>query len=141
QPSWWRLRGELKRRYDFSQHAVAPSYRSILDNLAREHQANAQLHAEQQRLQERYSIQNIDAFVQGQQALLQQLATSPLMRQWVERLRSDPEAVSGLAQEASLRQPLARLAEIVAGSFVFEPSLTLAEVAEYLRDLHEELSE
>ncbi|KPY28554.1 Uncharacterized protein ALO54_02428 [Pseudomonas syringae pv. philadelphi] len=141
QPSWWRLRGELKRRYDFSQHAVAPSYRSILDNLAREHQANAQLQAEQQRLQERYSIQNIDAFVQGQQALLQQLATSPLMRQWVERLRSDPEAVSGLAQEASLRQPLARLAEIVAGSFVFEPSLTLAEVAEYLRDLHEELSE
>ena len=141
QPAWWRLRGELQRRYDFSQHAVRPSYRSVLDNLAGEHRATAELQAEQQRLQSRYGIQDIDLFVQNLQALLQQLSTSPLLRQWVEGLRGNPNPLPGVRQEASLRQPVARLAELVAQHCVFEPARSLGELAEYLRDLREELEE
>ncbi|MBY8939143.1 WGR domain-containing protein [Pseudomonas tolaasii] len=141
QPAWWRLRGELQRRYDFSQHAIRPSYLSVLDNLAREHTATAALQAEQQRLQARYGTQDIGLFVQHLQALLQQLGTSPLLRQWVEGLRGNPDALPGVRREASLRQPVARLAEQVAQCCVFEPTLSLGQLAEYLRDLREELDE
>lgn len=141
QPAWWRLRGELQRRYDFSQHAIRPSFGSVLDNLAREHRVTAELHAEQQRLQERYGIPDVDLFLHNLQALLQQLSASPLLRQWVEGLRGNPDALSGVRQEASLRQPVARLAELVAQHCVFDPALSLVELAEYLRDLREELDE
>ncbi|WP_455924657.1 AAA domain-containing protein [Pseudomonas putida] len=141
QPSWWRLRGELKRRYDFSQHAIAPSYQSILEHLANAHQADAALHAEKQRLQGRYSIQDIDVFVQDLQALLDQLNASPLMRQWLERLRSDPLALSGVREEAALHHDLQALAQRVEHTLVFGASPRLADLAEYLRDLREELDE
>jgi len=140
-PSWWRLRGELQRRYDFSQHAIRPSYRSVLDNLAGEHRATAELQAEQQRLQSRYGVRDIDVFVQHLQALLQQLSTSPLLRQWVEGQRANPNALASVRQEASLHQPLARLAELVAQHCAFQPAPSLGVLAEYLRDLREEIDE
>ncbi|MCE4052889.1 WGR domain-containing protein [Pseudomonas sp. Au-Pse12] len=141
QPSWWRLRGELQRRYDFSQHAIRPSYRSVLDNLAGEHRATAELQAEQQRLQGRYGVQDIDRFVQNLQALLQQLSASALLRQWLESLRGQPDALPGVTREASLRQPVARLSELLAQHCVFETAPSLGQLAEYLRDLREELDE
>ncbi|WP_434570477.1 AAA domain-containing protein [Pseudomonas sp. Z3-6] len=141
QPAWWRLRSELQRRYDFSQHAIRPSYRSVLDNLAGEHVVNAQLQVEQQRLQGLYGVQDVDVFVQNLHALLQQLNTSPLLRQWVERLRNSPEALPAVRQEANLRQPVARLAQLVGQYCVFEPAPSLGTLAEYLRDLREELDE
>lgn len=141
QPSWWRLRGELKRRYDFSQHAIAPSYASVLDTLAAEHRANAELQAELQRLQGLYGVQDVEVFVQSLQALLNQLNASALLRQWLERLRSDPETLPGVRQEAGLHQPVARLAELVGQYCVFQPAPSLGALAEYLRDLREELDE
>lgn len=36
QPAWWRLRGELRRRYDFGKHAVHPGYTRVLQSLAAE---------------------------------------------------------------------------------------------------------
>ncbi|WP_242167706.1 MULTISPECIES: WGR domain-containing protein [unclassified Pseudomonas] len=141
QPSWWRLRGELQRRYDFSQHAIRPSYRSVLDNLASEQRATAQLQIEQQRLQGQYGVQDINLFVHNLQALLQQLSASPLLRQWVEGLRDNPDVLPRVRQEASLRQPVERLSELVAQHCVFEPAPSLGALAEYLRDLREELDE
>lgn len=141
QPSWWRLRGELQRRYDFSQHAIRPSYRSVLDTLAGEHLATAQLRAEQQRLQGHYGVQDVEAFVQSLHTLLQQLSASPLLRQWVERLHNDPEALPAVREEASLREPVERLAQLVGQCCTFEPAPSFGELAEYLRDLREELDE
>lgn len=39
QPAWWRLRGLMKARYDFSAHAVQPTLERVLTDLAAEHEA------------------------------------------------------------------------------------------------------
>nr|WP_229458847.1 DUF4011 domain-containing protein [Massilia glaciei] len=41
QPRWWRLRGELARRYDFGKHVVHTGYAKVLELLAAEHGAAA----------------------------------------------------------------------------------------------------
>jgi hypothetical protein len=40
-PAWWRLRGALNRAYDFSAHAVKPSWVTILKQLEAEHDSHA----------------------------------------------------------------------------------------------------
>lgn len=42
-PDWWRLRKVLRTRYDFSKHAVAPEWGSVLAALDAEHKAAAAL--------------------------------------------------------------------------------------------------
>jgi DNA polymerase III delta prime subunit len=42
-PSWWRLRGILKRSYDFASHRLRPCYADVLELLQREHQIAADL--------------------------------------------------------------------------------------------------
>lgn len=44
-PSWWRLRKVLDRCYDFSKHAVKPTWKTILGQLAAEHSAAAAVKA------------------------------------------------------------------------------------------------
>lgn len=43
QPAWWKMRGEVLRRYDFSRHKVAPSYSRVLGELAATHAAEIAL--------------------------------------------------------------------------------------------------
>ena len=37
--SWWRLRGILRRSYNFAAHTVKPAWTRILESLEREHKA------------------------------------------------------------------------------------------------------
>jgi predicted DNA-binding WGR domain protein len=41
QPAFWRLKKTLEARYDFSQHAIAPAWSKILNDLAAQHEAQA----------------------------------------------------------------------------------------------------
>src|SRR6185503_9769513 len=41
QPAFWRLRTVLNARYDFSKHAVAPTWKKILTDLVAHHNAQA----------------------------------------------------------------------------------------------------
>lgn len=41
-PAWWRLRSALKRAYDFSRHAVTPSWLDILEQLDHEYDIRAE---------------------------------------------------------------------------------------------------
>ncbi|WAH55718.1 AAA domain-containing protein [Pseudomonas silvicola] len=141
QPAWWRLRGELQRRYDFSQHAIDPGYASVLAALAAEHSAQAHLQAEKARLQGHYGIDDVERLVHGLDALLQQLAESRLLRQWLERLHTQPQALAEAREEANLHSVVERLAAQVQHGCAFGPTLTLGELAEYLRDLQEALDE
>ncbi len=43
QPAFWRLKNTLQARYDFSRHAVAPSWHKLLEDLAALHTAQAGL--------------------------------------------------------------------------------------------------
>lgn len=54
-PSWWRLRKVLGRCYDFSRHAVRPSWQKVLQDLADEHQAAAAVAAVSARCEQDYT--------------------------------------------------------------------------------------
>jgi predicted DNA-binding WGR domain protein len=43
QPAWWRLRGVLRRCYDFRAHAVKPSWKQVLERLDHEHECRQAL--------------------------------------------------------------------------------------------------
>src|SRR6185312_6919712 len=45
QPSWWRLRGLLKRSYDFDSHETPLAFSQVLETLLAEHQRAAELEA------------------------------------------------------------------------------------------------
>lgn len=49
---------------------------------------------------------------------------SALLRHWLESLRGQPDAMPGVTREASLRQPVARLSELLAQHYVFAATST-----------------
>ena len=51
---WWRLSGELKRRYDFGKHPVRPAFSSVLAALVAEQKASTELDAAKARFAARF---------------------------------------------------------------------------------------
>ncbi|HWY78586.1 MAG TPA: DUF4011 domain-containing protein, partial [Verrucomicrobiae bacterium] len=64
QPAFWQLRKTLRARYDFSKHAVAPSWVKILEELAAEQQALAAYQAARQQAQKDWRCDDPDKFKQ-----------------------------------------------------------------------------
>jgi superfamily I DNA and/or RNA helicase len=56
QPGWWRLRGLLRRSYDFTAHSVRPAYSYVLELLQKEHQAAAEVNAIEAAAREEFSF-------------------------------------------------------------------------------------
>ncbi|QOF81192.1 AAA domain-containing protein [Variovorax sp. 38R] len=69
QPSWWRLSGELKRRYDFAAHAVRPQFSQLLEDLRAEQAARTALDQQAARIEADYGCTDADAFAQQLQAM------------------------------------------------------------------------
>ncbi|MDQ2183648.1 AAA domain-containing protein [Alcaligenaceae bacterium A4P071] len=98
-PAWWRLRGELKRRYDFSQQAVRPTYRTILSHLAAHHHATTALAAARHALNTRYGIQDGAPFFDALETVARALPTAPSLQRWIETLRTSADPIA-IAQDA-----------------------------------------
>jgi len=64
QPSWWRLSGELKRRYDFAKHAVRPQPSQVLEELLAEHTARAAVGKQAAQIEATYGCSEPEEFVQ-----------------------------------------------------------------------------
>jgi predicted DNA-binding WGR domain protein len=62
QPAFWRLRGTLRARYDFTQHAVAPAWSKILKELAAQHEAQAALDAVCDQARTEWRTDDVQAF-------------------------------------------------------------------------------
>ena len=139
-PSWWRLRAELRRRYDFSQHAVQPLPRSLLESLAAEHSAQAAVQACEKALATHYGVSDSGQFTLVLESVAQAMIASPLLRQWLKRLE-------GASETARQAQEAVRAAEVFAAletqllNSLGPLHLTLGELGEYLRDLQEELED
>ncbi len=56
QPAWWRLRGIVLKRYDFSTHVVKPTISHVLTELAAEHDAVQKLNTIDDRLRQQYAF-------------------------------------------------------------------------------------
>ena len=137
QPQWWRLRGELLRRYDFSQHAVHPGYVKVLEKLADEQAAAANLATEEAALRQQYSVPDMQAFLAALAGLSKRLAQEPGLHALVASLQNSPDPLRTVQAAAAAHAPLRALAALVESSLDLAPEMQLEQVAEVLRDLRE----
>ena len=57
-PGWWRLRGVMKRSYDFDSHAVKPGWVSVLTNLQAEYAADDAVEQQIQQIGKQFNLEN-----------------------------------------------------------------------------------
>lgn len=139
-PSWWRLRGELRKRYDFSKHAVQPQHRTLLHSLATEHNAHAALLAADKALASQYGVSDSSQFVLALERVAQTLNASPVLRAWLKRLAEASDATQQSKSAARAAEVFAAL-ETQLVNTLGPVNLTLNQLGEYLRDLQEDLEE
>ncbi|WP_418116709.1 AAA domain-containing protein [Variovorax sp. 350MFTsu5.1] len=93
-PSWWRLHGELKRRYNFAAHAVRPQPSQVLEQLLAEHTARSALQKHQSRIEADYGCADPEAFVQQLQALRNPDGSTGLRSEFQAHLRTGAGAAT-----------------------------------------------
>ncbi|MYZ44390.1 AAA domain-containing protein [Schauerella aestuarii] len=169
-PAWWRLRRELKRRYDFSHHAVRPSYRTILSQLAAHHHATAALAAARQALNSRYGIQDGGPFFDALESVAHALPNAPSLERWIAALRTSANPGAQAREALAPADALATLHALIPnalnvtsdhGAVVFGPGpaeglnagpstdlnprstggFTIAELADVVHRLRDDLSD
>jgi len=101
---WQKLKKQLQACYDFSAHAVKPSYRSILEHLRDEYEQAHLLEQVKRRLQEDYRLDNPDTAWLGVSVLHQKKDDPSLVY-----LLRHPEAGAVVTSLHSLHQPLVDL--------------------------------
>ncbi|WP_155520660.1 WGR domain-containing protein, partial [Ralstonia solanacearum] len=141
QPAWWRLRGELKRRYDFSKHAVRPGYRKVLEALAAEHAAIAALTAADTACRQRYGVAEMQSFLRSLAELEQRMQSGNGPHALIAHLRNAVDPVASARAEASMGDALGKLATRVRDNLALPANVPLGTIAELLRDLREALDD
>lgn len=138
---WRTLKATLAVRYDFAAHAVRPSVTSVLEGLQSVHEARDALDTRRAAASARYGVGDIDGLVAARSDLLDALPRLPAVRRMVEAAQSSPDASAALASEAAMADTLAALATGLSGAFDGTDALTIDQVGERLRDLHESLDD
>ncbi len=110
QPAWWRLRGELQRRYDFTRHAVQPGYEKVLVALAEEHAAAA-LATKQAESRKQYGVADMSAFLDALAVWEQRLQAGAEARHVMAHLKQAIDPVAAARMEAGARDALDKLAQ------------------------------
>jgi predicted DNA-binding WGR domain protein len=141
QPQWWRLRGELQRRYDFGQHAVHPGYIKVLESLAAEQAAAATFGNANAALGQRYGVPDMRPFLHALEQLAQQLRAGAGPRALIASLRAHPDPLGAARAAAAACQPLDALRALLAPELTLAPDASLDQIAEVLRDLREALDD
>ncbi|OXJ13178.1 AAA domain-containing protein [Burkholderia sp. AU6039] len=141
QPAWWRLRGELRRRYDFGQHAVHPGYVKVLEQLAAEQAAAAALDAADVECRKRYGVSEMGAFLHALAELETRLDSDGDLRDRIAHLRQAVDPLAAARLDAGAREALDKLARRVRENLVMDDDVSLADIAEALRDLREGLDD
>lgn len=139
-PSWWRLRGEMRKRYDFSKHAVQPKHRSLLQSLAAEHAAQAALLAADKTMSTQYGVSDSSQFVQALESVAHTANDSPLLRLWLQKLEGASDAVRQ-SKDAALAAEVFAALETQLLSTLGPVNLSLNALGEFLRDLQEDLED
>lgn len=140
-PTWWRLRGELKRRYDFSRHAVQPTYTKLLTALQMEHQAVAAVAKAETTMRGRYGVASMASFLLAVDTWRRRTTEPGSVARLVAHLRSAVDPVAAAHAEAEAREPIEKLVQRMEASLTIPLSTTLGELAEVIRDLRESLED
>jgi superfamily I DNA and/or RNA helicase/predicted DNA-binding WGR domain protein len=136
-PAWWRLRKVMKARYDFSSHAVAPTWEHLLKDLSAEHAAAAELSTIRTRCFKEFATENPAALGDDLRTLLTADAP-PAMAALRTRLQASEQgaqlviALAGLAPKfQSLRREIEQLVD-------HPEAQSLESLAGVIREIREE---
>lgn len=133
-PAWWRLRGEVNRRYDFSRHKTPPAFARVLGELAATQRAAAALIELREATARDWNCDDPAALVARLRSWQDRLGTgAPVLRAWARRFH-EQEGDELAAGVAALVAEVARLRRSL--SFLALPrNCTLASLGEMLTGL------
>ncbi len=137
-PAWWRLRKVLHSSYDFSRHAVQPTWTQVLADLAAEHAVEAEVEAVKEQCSQEFGIADPEALRQQLGTLSAQDAP-PAAVALRERLLAAQQGSVLVEKLAALASGFTRLRSEL-GSTLFEPEQhSLATLASAIREMQEEM--
>jgi len=141
QPAFWRLRKALRRRYDFSRHAVAPGWVKLLGDLAAEHQAAAAHDEARRKAQHEWCVDDPAAFQQFVSELRASPALShPSVRALSRKLVESAEGRTLVESLVDIHARFAELTEILRFLLAEHEGFDFPMLAETLGALREQTS-
>ena len=137
-PAWWRLRKVLAARYDFSKHAVAPTWEQILGDLSAEHAAASALAEVEVRCSRDFASKD-PAALHADLSKLADPAAPPAVTALRHQLLSSDRG-PGLVRTLAALAPGFQVLERELGELVYRgESSSLSELATAIRDMREEM--
>ncbi|WP_317203611.1 DUF4011 domain-containing protein [Janthinobacterium sp.] len=137
-PSWWRLRGQLERRYDFKQHAVRPPARQVLAALIAEQRAQAMLDEERAALGARFGGADPHSLMEELDALREAGRTQAALAQFQHHLLASDAARGCVERLAALGPDCAALAALLEALLPESLELPLDALGALVRELREQ---
>jgi len=136
--AWWRLSGELKRRYDFARHPVRPQASAVLAALVKAQEAQAALEDATARFESRFGagdpVQRADALAALRGQGVQDAGVAAFHRDLLQGGAQAAAVVDRLVERGPDVDALAAALD----TLVRDPgALALAELGETVRDLRE----
>lgn len=142
-PRWWRLRALLNRTYDFSRHAIRPSWVAVLQRLRAEHDHARAVEERSKKLQDDYGLAEDPLRWQDRIARVQQLLSErpELRTQLHERMLESEEAGDTLRQIADAREPLIRVQQSLDSICEVWGDLSLPDLSQRLIEMQNSLDQ
>jgi hypothetical protein len=137
-PAFWRLRKTLRARYDFSKHAVPPTWPVILEDLKSAQAAEAELAALEENARAEWKAQDVAAFRQTVAALrADPQLTHESIKALVDRVSAAADSAKVIQHLAGIQPRFEKLHETLDIALAEHLHFTLPELAGELREVRE----
>lgn len=137
-PAWWRLRKVLNTSYDFSKHAVKPTWAKVLFELAAEHAANAEVEAVTDQCEQQFASDDPE-MLRSQLATLSASDASPAALALREKLLSSQKGAALVEMLAALAPGFAQLRRDLSSTLFKPEHHSLAALAAAIREMLEDM--
>lgn len=141
-PGWYRLKKTLDGAYDFSGHAVRPTYSQILENLAAERRAEAAVRAARDEVRARFGAETLEDFA-GELSGLQHPANAAVhaLRELALQSSQGGDVIARLARLAPRFGELRGALTALLHRYEEHDFAALGEAVRDLREARDELPE
>lgn len=136
QPGFWRLRKTLQARYDFTRHAVPPTWTKLLEDLAAEHAARAGLEASRTKASRDWQAADPATFrAEVTELRADPRLNHPSVRGLLGRLGGAPDAGATVANLAGIHEKLKALDQVLSETLAEHGQFSFDELSDVLGEL------
>ena len=138
-PTFWRLRRALKKRYDFSQHAVAPAWSKILGELSARHKAVSEWETLREQASVDWRVKDVDAIRILVSDVKAELRTAhPSVKALLDLLSNSIEASALIEKLVLVQQHLSELDAALCSVLAEHKQFKFQELTEVLGKLRKQ---